>query len=67
MHIKYRLRSPADQQFFAALGVGLRDRNVFKTIHTRGAWLCIELKDREIGIGEGNGEVNEQAAAYGSA
>ena len=44
MHIKFHLRSPADQQFFAALGAGLRERNVFESIQTRGAWLYITRK-----------------------
>jgi len=44
MHIKFHLRSQADQQFFATLGKGLQDRNLFQSIKTRGAWLYITRK-----------------------
>lgn len=49
-HIKMHLRSPTDQQFFAALGSGLRDRNVFESIHTRGLWLYITMKEKEAAV-----------------
>lgn len=44
MHVKFHLRSQTDQQFFGMLGKGLRDRDVFESIQTRGAWLYITRK-----------------------
>jgi hypothetical protein len=44
-HIKLHLASPADQQFFQALGVGLRESDQFHTVQTHGAWLYIGLKE----------------------
>ncbi|WP_027052664.1 hypothetical protein [Mesorhizobium erdmanii] len=44
MHVKFHLRSQTDQQFFAMLGRGLQDRDVFESIKTRGAWLYITRK-----------------------
>ncbi|RWF51801.1 MAG: hypothetical protein EOS50_27010 [Mesorhizobium sp.] len=44
MHIKFHLRSQADQQFFATVGKGLQDRDIFESIQTRGAWLYITRK-----------------------
>jgi hypothetical protein len=43
-HIKFHLRSPADVQFFTALGQGLHDTKSFETVVTRGAWLYITLR-----------------------
>lgn len=43
-HIKFHLRSPADQQFFRALGVHLESASVFEKIETKGAWLYIMRK-----------------------
>lgn len=43
-HIKFHLRSPADTQFFSALGKGLHDTEYFETVATRGAWLYITLR-----------------------
>lgn len=54
-HLKYHLKSPADQQFFRALGKGLQKRNVFRSIDARGAWLYITLKDAETETGDHDG------------
>lgn len=43
-HVKFHLRSPADVQFFTALGQGLHDTKSFETVATRGAWLYITLR-----------------------
>lgn len=43
-HIKFHLRSPADIAFFAALGKGIRERDLFASIETRGMWLYITRK-----------------------
>ncbi|RWP62135.1 hypothetical protein [Mesorhizobium sp.] len=48
MHVKFHLRSQADQQFFATLGKGLQDGNYFESIKTRGAWLYITRKQRNL-------------------
>jgi hypothetical protein len=40
-HIKFHLRSPADRQFFAALGTQLDKTKAFASVGTRGAWLYI--------------------------
>ncbi len=40
-HIKFHLRSPADRQFFAMLGKGLNETNVFHSVQVRGAWLYV--------------------------
>lgn len=40
-HIKFHLRSPADRQFFAMLGNGLTEANVFHSVQVRGAWLYV--------------------------
>lgn len=40
-HLKFHLRSPADIQFFAALGSELSQRPVFTSVQTRGAWLYV--------------------------
>ena len=40
-HIKMHLRSPADRQFFAMLGKGLNETDVFASVQTVGAWLYI--------------------------
>lgn len=44
-HIKFHLRSPSDQQFFRALGLGLSKHESFESIETRGAWLYISMQD----------------------
>lgn len=43
-HIKFHLRSPADQQFFTLLGSGLSQADMFESIATSGAWLYITDK-----------------------
>lgn len=43
-HIKFHLRSPADQQFFSALGLTLKEYDLFASIETRGSWLYISRK-----------------------
>jgi len=43
-HIKFHLRSPADRQFFALLGKGLSDSDMFHSVHVRGAWLYVTKK-----------------------
>lgn len=43
-HVKFHLRSPADRQFFALLGKGLNDSNMFHSVHVRGAWLYVTKK-----------------------
>lgn len=43
-HIKFHLRSPADRQFFALLGKGLNDSDMFHSVHVRGAWLYVTKK-----------------------
>lgn len=43
-HVKLHLRSPADVQFFAAIGSGLADAGVFETVETHGSWLHISKK-----------------------
>jgi len=40
-HIKFHLRSPADIPFFAAIGRGIKEHDVFASIETRGMWLYI--------------------------
>lgn len=40
-HIKFHLRSPADIQFFAALGTQLNQSSLFEIVETKGAWLYI--------------------------
>lgn len=40
-HLKFHLRSLADQQFFAALGEGLNKSEQFASVHTKGAWLYV--------------------------
>lgn len=42
-HVKFHLRSPADQQFFSSLGLNLKSEDFFTSIETRGAWLYITL------------------------
>lgn len=43
-HIKFHLRSPADRQFFAMLGKGLTEKNLFHSVQVRGAWLYVTKK-----------------------
>lgn len=43
-HVKFHLRSPADIPFFAAIGKGIKERDVFDAIETRGMWLYITRK-----------------------
>lgn len=43
-HIKFHLSSPADQQFFRALGMHIQEHNIFEKIETRGSWLYITRK-----------------------
>lgn len=43
-YIKFHLRSPADTQFFSALGRGLHDTGPFEAVVSRGAWLYITLR-----------------------
>ena len=43
-YIKFHLRSPADIQFFAALGTHLNEADFFERVHTRGAWLYVTKK-----------------------
>lgn len=43
-HIKFHLRSPADVQFFTALGQALDGSSSFETVVTRGAWLYITMR-----------------------
>lgn len=43
-HIKFHLRSPADRQFFALLGKGLNEADMFHSVHVRGAWLYVTKK-----------------------
>lgn len=38
-HIKFHLRSPADRQFFAALGRGLNEHEKFEDVQLKGSWL----------------------------
>ncbi|CVI22769.1 conserved hypothetical protein [Agrobacterium fabacearum CFBP 5771] len=40
-HIKFHLRSPADRQFFAALGRGMDETDMFHSVQVRGAWLYV--------------------------
>lgn len=40
-HIKFHLRSSTDQQFFTAIGDGLRRSEKFKTVQSKGAWLYV--------------------------
>ncbi|WP_439605455.1 hypothetical protein [Shinella sp.] len=40
-HIKFHLRSPADRQFFAMLGKGLNEEDMFHSVQVRGAWLYV--------------------------
>ncbi|UJQ95740.1 hypothetical protein [Mariluticola halotolerans] len=40
-HIKFHTRSPADMQFFAAVGQTLDGSDLFASVQHRGAWLYI--------------------------
>lgn len=40
-HIKFHLRSPADRQFFALLGKGFDESDMFHSVQVRGAWLYV--------------------------
>lgn len=40
-HIRFHLRSPADQAFFRAIGTDLHGSGVFGSVQTHGAWLYI--------------------------
>jgi hypothetical protein len=40
-HIKFHLRSPADMQFFAAVGKQLSGAQIYRSVQTRGSWLYI--------------------------
>lgn len=40
-HIKFHLRSSSDQQFFTAMGDGLRHSDLFDTVQSKGAWLYV--------------------------
>lgn len=40
-HIKFHARSPADMQFFAAVGKALGTSKAFASVQVRGAWLYI--------------------------
>jgi len=40
-HVKFHLKSPADRQFFAMLGKGLSDSDMFHSVQVRGAWLYV--------------------------
>lgn len=42
-HIKFHLPSPADRQFFAAVGRALQGKNVFGSVESKGAWLYISF------------------------
>ena len=46
-HVKFHLRSPADTQFFQAIGRGLHDTDSFETVVTRGSWLYITIRITE--------------------
>lgn len=43
-HIKFHLRSPQDQAFFAAWGSGLADAGIFRSVNVKGAWLYISKR-----------------------
>lgn len=43
-HLKFHLSSPADRQFFAALGKGLNQMGAYQTVHSTGSWLYITKK-----------------------
>lgn len=43
-YIKFHLRSPADVQFFAAVGKALSGASVYRSVHSSGAWLYITKK-----------------------
>lgn len=40
-HIKFHLRSPADVQFFAAVGKALSGAQIYRSVQSRGSWLYI--------------------------
>ncbi|MBK1793393.1 hypothetical protein JHL21_02635 [Devosia sp. WQ 349] len=40
-HIKFHLRSPADVQFFAAVGKQLSGAQIYRSVQSRGSWLYI--------------------------
>lgn len=43
-YIKLHLRSPADHQFFAAIGSGLNGTGAFDAVEMKGSWLHITKK-----------------------
>ncbi|SMD13955.1 hypothetical protein [Rhizobium sp. RU36D] len=43
-YVKFHLRSPADTQFFQAVGKGLNDTELFGSVAMRGSWLYIAFK-----------------------
>lgn len=40
-HIKFHLRSPADRQFFATIGNGLGQTDLFSDVAMKGSWLYL--------------------------
>lgn len=40
-HVKFHLRSPADRQFFAAIGSNFENKKTYASVVMRGAWLYI--------------------------
>lgn len=40
-HIKFHLASPADRQFFAAIGSHLNEEGLFETVRVQGGWLYV--------------------------
>ena len=40
-HVKFHLRSPADRQFFAAIGTDFENKKTYESVTMRGAWLYI--------------------------
>ncbi len=40
-HVKFHLRSPADRQFFAAIGTDFENKKTYESVTMRGAWLFV--------------------------
>ncbi len=48
LHVKFHLRSPADQQFFYGVIDALKEFEIFTSVAMRGAWLYLSLKKPDL-------------------